>query len=151
MSYALAIEDDPATTAMICKHLDGDNWNVHCVASLSDGLSALQAQRFDCIVLDLNLPDAAGLGTLCKILMAASGVPVVVLTGTGDATTATGAIYQGAVDYVYKAGFKYSNLPRICDFAIARGTTDRLVDKANDILTALKIIQGRGQCRKYCD
>lgn len=149
--YALAVEDDQATRVMIEAHLERNGWHVYCVDSLSDGIKALEAASFDCIVLDLHLPDAAGMQTLKRMLRVARGIPVVVLTGMDDDGIGEKAIMQGAVDFVNKSGFKYSSLPRICNYAIARKTTDRLIDKANDILHVLKIIDGRGQCLKYCD
>ena len=44
--------------------------------TLADAITQLQATRFDAVLLDLNLPDSAGLDTIGRMLAAAPGIPV---------------------------------------------------------------------------
>ena len=50
--------------------------------TLADAIALLQTTRFDAVLLDLNLPDSAGLDTIGRMLAAAPGIPIVVLTAT---------------------------------------------------------------------
>jgi CheY-like chemotaxis protein/signal transduction histidine kinase/HAMP domain-containing protein len=57
----LIVEDDPAEREGILKLIgDGDVRNT-AVGTAREALNALQAGRFDCVVLDLRLPDMGGL------------------------------------------------------------------------------------------
>ncbi|MCI0426471.1 MAG: response regulator, partial [Nitrospiraceae bacterium] len=51
---------------------------------LSAACSCLTAGRFDAILLDLNLPDSAGLDTLARVQARAPELPIVILTDMDD-------------------------------------------------------------------
>jgi serine phosphatase RsbU (regulator of sigma subunit) len=55
-----------------------------------------------CVLLDLHLPDAMGLGALTKLRNHAPGTAVVVLTGRHDEVTGVAAVASGAQDYLVK-------------------------------------------------
>lgn len=69
---------------------------------LSGGIERILAGDVDIVFLDLSLPDSEGLDTLRRILEQDPGVPVVVMTGTGDSAVAGQAITMGAQDYLVK-------------------------------------------------
>jgi serine phosphatase RsbU (regulator of sigma subunit) len=56
----------------------------------------------DCILLDLQLPDAMGLTGLTRLRQHAPAVAVVVLTGQHDQATGVAAVAAGAQDYLVK-------------------------------------------------
>ena len=56
----------------------------------------------DCILLDLQLPDAMGLTGLTRLRQHAPSVAVVVLTGQHDQATGVAAVAAGAQDYLVK-------------------------------------------------
>jgi len=58
--------------------------------------------RVDCVLLDLQLPDAVGLTGLTKLLQHAPGTAVVVLTGQRDEDIGIAAVAAGAQDYLVK-------------------------------------------------
>lgn len=58
-------------------------------------------QTFDCVILDLNLPDATGALVLSEIRQN-SRVPVVMLSGWGDAEFRAEFLTTGADDYIMK-------------------------------------------------
>jgi diguanylate cyclase (GGDEF)-like protein/PAS domain S-box-containing protein len=94
----------------------------------------LQARPADCVLLDLGLPDARGLEALSMVLGAASGVPVIVLSGHDDEELAVDAIRAGAQDYLVKGQERSSaRFVRAIRFAIERRRTQ---ERAEDLLRA---------------
>jgi diguanylate cyclase (GGDEF)-like protein len=74
----------------------------------------------DCVLLDLSLPDAAGLEGLAKIQEVAPEVPVVVLSGQDSDALAVQAVHEGAQDYLVKRSADAHLLGRAIRYAIER-------------------------------
>ena len=79
----LVVEDNSAEQLGIRELLGHDDIDVSVVATGADGLAAIKADPFDCVVLDLRLPDMSGFDVLEQLRddPAISDVPVVVFTG----------------------------------------------------------------------
>jgi DNA-binding NtrC family response regulator len=60
------------------------------------------AERVDCIVLDLVMPDLDGLGVLARMREAALDTPVIVQTAHGGIDNIVSAMRAGAADFVVK-------------------------------------------------
>jgi serine phosphatase RsbU (regulator of sigma subunit) len=73
-----------------------------------------------CVLLDLNLPDSAGLPSVAEVLQAAPGAVVLVLTGMADEQTAIAAVNLGAQDYLVKGKVDGHLLSRSIRYAIER-------------------------------
>ncbi len=56
----LVVEDDDRLRSSIKELLQLDGVTIHDVGTARDALAQLAAESFDCVVLDLNLPDASG-------------------------------------------------------------------------------------------
>lgn len=90
---------------------------------MEEALSALErpgADPFDVVLLDLFLPDSRGLDTVQRVVAAAPGLPIVVLTGLDDRELATQAMQAGAQDYLVKAQSDPHLLLRTMQYAIYR-------------------------------
>jgi len=83
----------------------------------------------DVIVLDLNLPDAAGLATLERIRTAAPDAATIVLTGRNDQQMASQAVKMGAQDYLFKGDFNTELLIRAIRYAIDRKESERALSQ----------------------
>ena len=59
-------------------------------------------ERFDCVVLDLVMPDLDGMGVLARLREAGINVPVIVQTAHGGIDNVVSAMRAGAVDFVVK-------------------------------------------------
>ena len=79
----LIIEDDDIERRSIVELLGHDDIEIETVASGREALAALSQRAFDCVVLDLRLPDMTGFDLLEKMHAepALLDVPVVVFTG----------------------------------------------------------------------
>jgi len=79
----LIVEDNPAEQLSIRELLGHDDVEVSMASTGSDALGALAEQQYDCVVLDLRLPDMSGFDVLERLrdTPSLSDVPVVVFTG----------------------------------------------------------------------
>jgi DNA-binding response OmpR family regulator len=120
--HVLLIEDSQRDADMVRMRLReaSSDLEVSCVDRLSTGLAALAIKPPAVVLLDLNLPDSRGAETFRNFLNHASGVPVVVLSGTEDEDLALRAINQGVQDYLVKGAFDGKQLARSLRYAIER-------------------------------
>ncbi|MCC6981640.1 MAG: HAMP domain-containing protein [Bauldia sp.] len=79
----LVVEDNPAEQLSIAELLGHDDIEILTAETGADALERLRREPFDCVVLDLRLPDMTGFDVLEEIGSDASlaDVPVVVFTG----------------------------------------------------------------------
>src|SRR5690606_11620821 len=78
----LVVEDDPAERLSIRELIHHDDIEIETVDSGAAALTALREQEWDCMVLDLKLPDMSGFDVLKRIAdEKLRDVPVVVFTG----------------------------------------------------------------------
>jgi len=79
----LVVEDNPAEQLSIRELLEHEDIDVTVVSTGSDALAAVTESQFDCLVLDLRLPDMTGFEVLENLrdTPEVSDVPVVVFTG----------------------------------------------------------------------
>jgi CheY-like chemotaxis protein/signal transduction histidine kinase/HAMP domain-containing protein len=79
----LVVEDNAAERMSIAELLGHDDIDIASAESGQEALSALRNEMFDCVVLDLRLPDMSGFDVLQELRQEAalSEIPVVVFTG----------------------------------------------------------------------
>jgi len=77
-------------------------FNCRYVTTVHEARACAESDRFDIILLDLQLPDSRGLDTLKHIREAFGDTPVVVLTGQVDMKLALASLRSGARDYLAK-------------------------------------------------
>jgi signal transduction histidine kinase len=117
----LLVEDDPGFIEFLRTSLRSVAPDVELtVASrLSSALSTIAARQQDAILLDLDLPDSAGLHTLRQVSAVASHLPIVVLTG-GDPKQAHEALRLGAEDWLAKPFGDPEMVVRALRYAVER-------------------------------
>jgi len=119
----LVIEDSAVQYELVARNLreaKGVDFRPTRADRLSEGLERLGNEKFDIVLLDLNLPDSRGLDTLRKLRFSRPNVPIVVLTGIDDEAVAIQAASEGAQDYLVKGEFGSNVLFRSIRYAIAR-------------------------------
>lgn len=97
----LVVEDDPAFARLISLSLSREGFDMDVAANALDGLDLAAERHPDVVLLDLNLPDAAGLDIL-EELRASSDVPIVLVTGQHTSNAIRRGLDGGADDYVTK-------------------------------------------------
>jgi DNA-binding response OmpR family regulator len=102
-------DDDAPTLELLCDHLEADRFRALPAPSAADALRHCHYKQPDLLLLDLNLPDAAGLDVLREIRASegATGhydpeLPVIVLSGRGTEADRLRGLLCGADDYVVK-------------------------------------------------
>jgi CheY-like chemotaxis protein len=79
----LVVEDDPREQTTVVELLGHDDVNITTAGTGAEALSLLRSRAFDCVVLDLKLPDMSGFELLTEIQGEESlkDMPIVVFTG----------------------------------------------------------------------
>jgi signal transduction histidine kinase len=119
----LLVEDSPAEARLLQEILKGATSSQFAFAHhtrLAEALTALERESFDLILLDLTLPDSAGLASLDPLLKQVPHIPIVVLTHHHDEQLALDAVRQGAQDYLVKRDITLEILLRAINYAIER-------------------------------
>src|SRR5215471_13812541 len=97
----LVVDDDPQIRRVMRVTLTGQGYEVDDVKSGDAALEKLRDQRFDLVLLDMNMPGMGGLET-CRAIRAHSDVAVIMLTVRDSELDKVEALDAGAVDYVTK-------------------------------------------------
>lgn len=118
----LLVEDSDAYANYIRDELalSTDAFTVSHADRVSAAVGFLRAGGIDVILLDLGLPDSDGLATMHRVVEAAGGVPIVVLSSLADPGLATAAVQAGAQDYLIKSEIEGRILARVIRYAIER-------------------------------
>ncbi len=100
----LIVEDDPAERMSIEELIRHDDIAIDTVGSGAEALEALGSGTFDCVVLDLRLPDMSGFHLLDKIQERPDlrDVPIVVFTGKDLSAAEDARLKKAAKSVVIK-------------------------------------------------
>ena len=119
----LLIEDNPGDALLVQEELSETRGVSYCVLHadrLATGLQLLAEQHVDALLLDLGLPDSQGLDTVIAAHTRYPELPIIVLSGLHDETTALDALKCGAQDYLLKGTIHRAMLSRVLRYAIER-------------------------------
>lgn len=119
----LLVEDNELDARVLLRTLREaaeTRFDVRHERNMRDAIGALEQQGFDCILVDLTLPDTFGLEVLTTIGDAAPATPVVVLTGLEDPRLAVEAVDAGAHDVLPKNRVDGDMVARSIRYAVTR-------------------------------
>jgi serine phosphatase RsbU (regulator of sigma subunit) len=118
----LLVEDDRADAVLVRELIVDAGAAIRLVwaQSIADAERELASARPDCVLLDLQLPDASGIDALNRIANCDATVPIVVLTGLNDEVFGVSAVASGAQDYLVKGRVEPDMLRRALFYAIER-------------------------------
>ncbi len=131
--HVLVVEDNEIDWIALTRRFRecGDRFLLARASTLSQGISLLETQtadhRFDCVVLDLNLPDGQGVDLLPRL----RGTASVVMTGHGEAPVAVDAMKRGASDFLVKQtnGEHLALLPEVIERAHQQKCAEHELDR----------------------
>lgn len=119
----LLVEDNPDDVELLrdlSAEITSGFLNITHADCLSEGIRLVSEQKFDIVILDLFLPDSAGLDTLAAFGRIAGDLPIIVMTSLNDEEFATESVHQGAQDYLIKGQLDSDLLWRSIRYAIER-------------------------------
>ncbi len=105
MRKILLVEDSDADAAFITDAVQDqvqETVEVVRVRSVKDGQAAVLSDAYDCVLLDLNLPDSVGVDTVAVFRGLRPLLPVVVVSGDTSPGVIRSSLQLGAEDYVTK-------------------------------------------------
>ena len=123
----LLIEHDPGFTRTIgemigqARDLTAD---VSTAPGLREGFHALNNKHFDLVVLDVALPDGAGLANITLLKAEAPRLPIIAAGDADNETVAVEAVQAGAQDYLVKGSVTAQLLRRSLVYAIERSSIE---------------------------
>jgi two-component system KDP operon response regulator KdpE len=97
----LVIDDEPQIRRVMRTSLTAEGYFLDDAKSGDEGLDALRRDRFDLVLLDMNMPGLSGLET-CRQIRAGSDVAIIMLTVRNSEADKIAALDAGADDYVTK-------------------------------------------------
>ena len=93
----LVIDDDKIFRDATCFLIDGEGHYAEGANSGQQGLAVLKDEKFDAVLLDLNLGNENGLDILTEILRTQPALPVVMFTAQGSVKASVEAMRRGAI------------------------------------------------------
>ncbi len=99
----LVVDDDSFVRDMLASILETCNYEVETSHNGADALEqAVSETDIDLIISDMNMPEMSGLELIEEIRLAELEVPIIILTGNNEISTAIEAMKIGANDYLLK-------------------------------------------------
>lgn len=157
----LIVEDDAGDAFLIREMLSEScqDCTIKNADRLSAGLTCIDDDHIDIVLLDLGLPDTKGLDTLMSFCAAKPDIPVIVLTGLADEHVGIHAVQGGAQDYLVKGQINSSLLAKAIRYAIERKKIEnekkRLIHELEEAVAKVKLLSGLipicSSCKKIRD
>jgi diguanylate cyclase (GGDEF)-like protein len=120
----LLVEDSPADARLIREAFKdagvAGQLELCVVHNLGDAEAAVRSGSYDCVLLDLGLPDVSGVGNVQRIRAVNRSQAIVVTTGLDSEEAALRSLQGGAQDYVVKGRYTGDGLLRTVRRAIER-------------------------------
>ena len=101
MTRILVVDDEPRITQSLALNLEARGYDVDVAGTGADAMRLAAARRPDAVVLDLGLPDIAGLQVVMA-LRAWTDTPILILSVRDGERDKVAALDAGADDYVTK-------------------------------------------------
>jgi NtrC-family two-component system response regulator AlgB len=98
----LVVDDDKTFRDATSFLIDGEGHYAEGAATGEQALASIKEERFDAVLLDLNLGQRNGLDILLEIQKLQPNLPVVMFSAQGNVKVAVEAMRRGAVDFLEK-------------------------------------------------
>lgn len=109
----LLAEDEKALSKALTAILERNHYSVDAVYDGQEALEYLQADNYDCVILDIMMPKVDGMTVLKEIRKNGNGIPVLMLTAKAEVDDKVNGLDAGANDYLTKPFHSKELLARI--------------------------------------
>lgn len=119
----LLIDDDPAYRHLCLRYLsnvESPSFEVVATSTAAEGLVELEANEFDCLLVDYALPDLSGTQVIRTFQNSSSieAPPTIIMTADGGESAAAEAVRAGAADFLPKRVVSAQSLARAIQNAV---------------------------------
>jgi PAS domain S-box-containing protein len=116
------MEDDPGQARLVQRALQRAGYLVDLAHDGAAGLALYQAQSYDVLLVDHQMPGTGGLEVLQTLVALGEPPPTIMVTGHGDEAIAVEAMKLGAGDYIVKdvEGRYFTLLPTVIERVLAQ-------------------------------
>lgn len=124
----LLVEDEPGDAGLAqiaLRSFRNARFNVIWAQTLAQAVQQINGQSYDIVLLDLTLPDSAGITTVERVKSIAGLTPIIVLTGQSDTDFGLNILTAGAADYLVKGDFGYDGLARTVFYTLHKAKLER--------------------------
>ena len=98
----LLVDDDEAVSRVFAKALRREGFSVLATSNAFEARELFQREPIDLVLSDINMPGMTGVELLQSLRDENLDVPVILMTGAPDLSTATDAVALGALRYLTK-------------------------------------------------
>src|SRR3954462_5496137 len=102
MERILIVDDDRSIRELLSMHLEERGYAVSVASTGAEGFQLVEETSPSAIILDMRLPDMAGLDLIPELRKRAGETPVLMITAHHDMSTTILAMKAGAFDYIHK-------------------------------------------------
>ena len=110
----LLVDDSAADTLITSKVIERDTpkgvtVHISTASRLSDAETTLCTENYDCVLLDLYLPDGRGPDNIQKLHQLSPHTPIIVLSGSDQIRSQEEALQHGACAFIIKQPYKQAD------------------------------------------
>lgn len=102
MHKVLVVDDDKVLQQSVKQALEFHHFNVDVADNGKEAVNAVYREKYDLVVMDVNMPQMDGLEALVEIKKHDSSIIVLILTAYSNVSDAVKAVKEGAFNYLEK-------------------------------------------------
>ena len=125
------LDDDLSMLEYLSSLVKTIDYKSKTYSNAADFLDTYTDDGIGCLILDMRLPGISGLELQQQLAGKNIDLPVIMISGFGDVSTAVKAMKAGVLDFLEKP-FKGQDLLNLIDKAISKHKTDRTKNKSQD-------------------
>lgn len=137
------VDDDRATRKYLTQLISSVGHEVKTYATADEFLENFSDGHVGCIILDIRLPGISGLDLQKELNSRNIDLPVIIISGYGDVSTAVRAMKAGAMDFIEKPFSPQLLLERLQKALEAHQSNRNLSQTRNEILSRLSNLTNR--------
>lgn len=136
--HILVAEDEPDLRKLCLRALQTAGYDADGVANGREAIARAQADRYDVLITDLQMPEIAGLDAYEQMRAFCPDLALVVMTGYGTLETAIEAIRLGVYEFVLKP-FRTDELLSAVERALQRKRMQQEIARLNALIPLLDL------------